>query len=219
MKRRFKHLFTMTFLLFFFCLCAHAVFGQPVRQDSLDRMIDFAGKELPKILQYIPVGMEQEYGFSDREEFKKTGLGLPYQEYDMDTGMPTGSWRLPVTVAGENRALLRLVSEDGNWRFAGFGGAWLARELGEFEKVVARKNSSHGRIVRDFRMYCDFVQYDRQPGKELEGLLHPLESAARVLLNAGITDRVGFGGYPLEKIMGLRKAFKKAPGGIGPVMK
>jgi hypothetical protein len=115
-------------------------------------------------------------------------------------------------VAGENRALLRLVQVDGQWQFAGFGGAKLARELAEFEKVVGKGKAVSGRIIRDFRMVCDFVQFDRQPGKELDGLLYPLESAARVLLNAGVTAAVGYEGYPVEKIRELHAAFKKAPG-------
>lgn len=206
----------MTLLLFVFSLFSSAVFCQPVDQKSIDRMFVFAGNELPKILNYIPVNKESDYGFSNRDEFKKAGLGIPYQEYEMGTGFPTGYWRVPVTVNGEYRALLRLLQTDGQWRFAGFGGAKLARELAEFEKVVGKGKPTSGRIVRDFRMYCDFVQFNRQPGKELDGLLYPLESAARVLLNAGVATTVGYEGYPVEKIRELRETFKEVPGENNP---
>jgi TPP-dependent indolepyruvate ferredoxin oxidoreductase alpha subunit len=65
-------------------------------------------------------------------------------------------------------------------------------------------------------MYCDFVQFNREPGKELDGLLYPLESAARVLLNAGVTTAVGYEGYPVKMIRELRETFKKAPGEKNP---
>lgn len=212
MTSGFKQILKMTLLLFVFSLFSSAVFGQAVDRQPIERMYIFAGSTLQKILNYIPVNKESDYGFSNRDEFKKAGLGIPYQEYEMSTGFPTGYWRVAVTVDGENRALLRLFQVDSQWQFAGFGGAKLARELAEFEKVVGKGKPVSGRIIRDFRMYCDFVQFDRQPGKQLDGLLYPLESAARVLLNAGVATTLGYEGYPVEKIRELRAAFKKAPG-------
>lgn len=212
MKSKFKHVSRITLVLFFMSLFSGMVFGQAAGHESITGMFTFAKAELPNILTLIPVDREKDYGFKNRDEFKEASLGIPYQEYDMDTELPTGYWRVPVTVAGENRALLRVISVDGNWQFAGFGGAKLAGELADYEQVVGKGITHTGRIIRDFDMHCDYVQYDAQPGKELGGQLYPLESAARMLLRSGFAATLGYEGIPLQKIRDLRAGLKKGPG-------
>lgn len=212
MKSKFKHVSRITLALFLMSLFSGMVFCQAAGHESLTGMFSYAKAELPSILTLIPVDRESDYGFKNRDEFKTASLGIPYQEYDMDTELPTGYWRVPVTVAGENRALLRLIQVDGSWKFAGFGGAKLAGELAEYEQAVGKGLAATGRIIRDFNMHCDYVQYDAQPGKELGGQLYPLESAARMLLKSGIAATVGYEGIPLQKIRDLRAGLKKGPG-------
>lgn len=213
MKSRFKQILKITpFLLLLLSSFVLAQSHHPALQD----MYSFAAEELPRILAYIPVNNEVNYGFKSRDEFKRAGLGIPYQEYQLDTELPTGYWRIPVTVNGENRALLRLIKNEAGWEFAGFGGAKLAAELQEFEKVVGKSKAASGRIIRDFRMHCDYIQFNREPGTKINGLLYPLESAARVLLRSGVATTVGFEGYPLEQIRAIRSGIKKAAGEHNP---
>lgn len=182
--------------------------------DSLkEEMFRFAKSELPRILELMPVDREERYGFNDREEFKRAGLGIPYQEFSFEDEAPTGYWRVPVIVDGENRALLRLKEIDGKWTFSGFGAARLARELGFFENNVARSKPTWGRIVRDFKMQCDYVQFEPNDLYGLEGSVFPMESAAKFLLRS--LPKIDSRGYPVQEIREIRTSFLKRVSSAG----
>jgi hypothetical protein len=201
----------ITVLLCFLSLLSHPAFAGTSASNppGMEAMYTFANSQLPRILEFMPVDREHNYGFNHREEFKRARLGIPYQEYSLDSELPTGYWRIPVTVDGENRALLRLIKENGKWTFAGFGGATLAGELGYFERSFGVTKPVSGRIVRDFKMQCDYVQFNQKTGAKLEGLLYPMESASRVLhrLSGGTAAR----SYTLEKIKELRSGIRRLP--------
>lgn len=165
------------------------LFTQPgvPQSKKLEEMYNRISAQLPGILANIPANEEDKFGFKNREEFRLASLGLPYQEYSLDKDMPTGYWRVPVTVSNENRALLRLKMQNGQWTFDGLGAAVLARELGFMEKFSAGDKPAWGRIVRDFEMQCDYVQYNPASESSLSGYLYPLESSARLLLRANIS--------------------------------
>jgi hypothetical protein len=211
MKCGVKQILNVTLVLFIFSFSCAAAFGQSANQVSLEKMYAFALKELPQILKFMPKNTEERYGFNNRDEFKRASLGIPYQEYSMQTEEPTGFWRVPVTVDGENRALLRLIRVEGEWKFSGFGGAVLARDLGKLEKEAGQARPSGGRIIRDFEMTCDYVQFDRAPGSKPDGLVIPLESAVRVLRHLGIADSIGAHGIPLSMIQAYRSMVLKPP--------
>ncbi len=211
MKCGVKQVLNVTLVLFILSFFCAAAFGQSDNRVSIEKMYAFALKELPQILEFMPLNNEDRYGFNNRDEFKRARLGIPYQEYSMQTEEPTGYWRVPVTVDGENRALLRLTRVDGEWKFAGFGGAGLAMELGALEREEGRAKPSGGRIIRDFEMSCDYVQFDRAPGSKPEGLVIPMESAARVLLDLGVADSIGADGLPLWKIKECRSMVLRPP--------
>jgi hypothetical protein len=160
------------------------------------------------------VNEEEKYGFKSRKEFKTAGLGIPYQEYSLDRDMPTGYWRMPVTVNNENRALLRLEKQNGKWTFSGFGAARLATELGFFEKHLVTTRPSWGRIVRDFEMQCDYIQFEPGSEDKLEGVIHPLESAARIMLRS--RDSIDKRGYTVTEIKEFRLQLKQMPRGNAP---
>ena len=204
MKHNFNPMLKITVLLCFLSLLSNPAFAgtSAANPPGMKEMYTFANSQLPRILAFIPVDREHNYGFKHREEFNRAGLGIPYQEYSLDSELPTGYWRIPVTVNGENRALIRLIKKNGKWTFSGFGAALLASELGYFERGFGETKPVSGRIVRDFDMQCDYVQFNQKTGAKLEGLLYPLESASRVLhrLSGEITAR----SYTLDEIRELR---------------
>lgn len=179
------------FLLF----SVHSVFTQPTGEplNGFDEMNRFAKSQLSRVLEFIPVDEEGKYGFKSRAEFKIAALGIPYQEYSLDLDKPTGYWRIPVTVNNENRALMTIKKQNGQWMFSHFGAARLATELSFFEKHRANSVPAWGRIVRDFEMSCDYLQFDPQNQTKLGGLIHPMESAARIMLRSqGSIDTQGY---------------------------
>jgi len=197
----------LSFLLF----SAAVPSGYCFAADSgdLQAMTRFASSNLSEILSNIPAGKEKDYGFLNQDELKEATLGIPYQEYDMEKEKPTGYWRVPVTVEGKNRALLRLKSTADGWTFSGFGGGGLARNLDEHQNKMLRegKNPQTGRIVRDFSMKCDYVQFDQQPDAALSGSVYPLKSASRFISTFGAASSASVGssgGYDLDTIKQMR---------------
>jgi hypothetical protein len=150
---------------------------------ELQAMKQYASTNLVEILNNIPQGEEDNYGFKNRNELRQANLGLPYQEYDMDKEQPTGYWRLPVMVDGENRTLLRLKNTAEGWTFSGLGGTDLARNLEDHENNmhIQGENLRSGRIVRDFSMRCDYVQFNQQLDSKLSGSVYPLQSASEFI--------------------------------------
>ncbi|MEJ2611609.1 MAG: hypothetical protein P8179_16390 [Candidatus Thiodiazotropha sp.] len=151
---------------------------------DIQGMYQYANSHLYEFLDDIPEGDEIHYGFNSRDEFKNAELGMPYQEYDMDKEQSTGYWRVPVTVGGDNRVLLRLMRDKADgWTFMGLSGNQLAINLGDLENYVTSQGlpPTAGRIIRDYSMRCDYVQFDPQEAGELSGYIYPLWSASRFI--------------------------------------
>jgi len=205
------------FVLFVICLWfGGPLFTQPGAPPlkNMEEMYGSISAQLPGILEYIPANEEDKYGFKNREEFSIAALGLPYQEYSLDKDTPTGYWRVPVTVADENRALLRLKMQNGQWTFDGLGASRLAKELGFLEKFIAGDKPAWGRIVRDFEMQCDYIQYNPLSESKLSGYIYPMESAARILLRSNIS--IEKRGFPVTQIREFRMNLLLSPGEYAP---
>jgi hypothetical protein len=177
---------------------------------SKSTLYETAALELAAILDKMPVGEEAAYGFNSRSEFAGAALGIPYQEYSMLTEKPTGYWRIPVKVNGENRALIRYALEDGVWRWKGFGAAGLARELGEMESWQSEKPLS-GKILRDYKLTCDYIQFNIQDEGSVGGSFIPTSNAKRItgfiVRSAGQTEALD-----LSRIQELRTRFLERRG-------
>ncbi|MCU0287089.1 MAG: hypothetical protein MUF15_11935 [Acidobacteria bacterium] len=208
-KNQVFKVFVLSVICLWFC---GPLFTQPgvPQSKNLEEMYNFVSAQLPAILANIPANEEDKFGFKNREEFRLASLGLPYQEYSLDKDTPTGYWRVPVTVSNENRALLRLKMQNGQWTFDGLGAAVLARELGFMEKFSAGDKPAWGRIARDFEMQCDYVQYNPTSESTLSGYIYPLESAARLLLRANIS--IEKRGFHVTEIRAFRSKFLELSG-------
>jgi hypothetical protein len=198
---------TLLFPIFALLLLQGFLPGGTGQTNSQQAMLSYAGKVLPGVLTQIPVDLEKNYGFFSRDEFIEARLGIPYQEFSLESEGPTGIWRIPVTVNGENRALLTLMKQDGKWAFMGFGAAVLAKELGKKEKAYLGGSPLSGRIVRDFSRQCDYVQLNPEGILGPDTVLTPLTSAYRHMPGiAGLSS----GGTTLDKIKQLRIRLMKA---------
>jgi hypothetical protein len=191
--------------------------------SDLRVMTQFASSQLSGVLKNIPLGEEAGYGFRNRLELDEATLGIPYQEYDIDKEKPTGYWRVPVKVGAENRALLRLQGTPKGWVFAGLGGADLARNLGEEEDKMsgAGQSPKKGRIIRDFSLRSDYVQFNQKSGGAMSGTVYPLKSASQLISGYEATHLSGNGrgassdsdgGYDLSAIRQMRMKIKKEGG-------
>jgi hypothetical protein len=169
-----------TVLLVFFGL---TVFSQ---QENLKEVLSVANVGYINCLELIPKGQEKDYGFNNREEFTIAKIGKPYitatlnKEFFSDTILSsknyiayTEEWRIPISVNGEYRTLMRVIKMNGKWEVSGLGGAVLAKELGEFEKSHQYENE-YGIIFRVYQMVSDFILINKN--------IYPLQSAKTALL-------------------------------------
>lgn len=163
----------------------------------LEQKVTAAGQELlASSLAKVPEGLESNYGFADRSEFARATVGIPYQMFAVNPGRgtvePMGSWRLPVLVDGAYRALLTVYKKDGAYRFAEFGAAQLANDLGSLERSQVKNRTGIRRaIFRVFELKCDFLVIAWEDSPIESGDIHPLQSA-RTFLGLSRNDKFSF---------------------------
>ncbi len=167
----------ITLLLFCFPL---VVFGQ------LSEIVKVADAQLNEYLQKIPVGQEEMFGFSNRDEFSQTKIGVPYEVLTLSTDffsderiennknylVSTGNWRVPIKVGDEYKALLTVSKDNNVWSIVKIGAKGLASELGEFAQRKPLITSLS--ILRVFQLKGDFILTQ-------QNIIYPLTSAVRGL--------------------------------------
>jgi hypothetical protein len=138
-------------------------------------------------LQKIPPGQENLYGFNNRNEFSLSELGNPYAVYTLSSDFfnhiesgnfleHTGEWRVPVVVNNQDRALLTVIRENGNWKIVDFGASLLARELQKINQAQKSGNDDL-KILRVFQLQSDFLLLDDAALPAYEIHVIPLHSA------------------------------------------
>ncbi len=147
-----------------------------------------AGEGISEYLEKIPEGQEALFGFYNRSEFSRAGLGRPYQvmvldplffEKDLEPGRDylraAGEWMVPVAVDGYYRSVLTLALMEGEWQVVGLGAAGLARELQDMEGRLGDPDAP-GRLLVVHPLTADFV-LEQGPLPEHPPRAYPLASA------------------------------------------
>jgi len=193
MKGSFLHI--VLCIALFFCQSFH------IHDDPSDGLYLAAKSKLIGILEMIPEGEEGKYGFNNREEFKNAGLGVLYQEYSLETGQPTGYWRIPVTVDGEYRVILRYRKDTaGKWVWHGVSGTEIARDLAILESNC-EKHPATAIFIRDYELMCDFILFNVKYNQPVTGDIIPLNISKRRL--SALTGTDAKGRYSVEEIKKL----------------
>lgn len=151
-----------------------------------------AQRELPAFLDKIPPGMESNYGFADRAEFARAKVGRPMPVYTVppvadegaggaDTSaehpVAVGTWRVPVVVGRDVRALLTIEALNGKLRVVDLGATSLAKEVDAFDKAHPGK---HRGLLRLESFRCDYMMLGDSGAALENGEYHPLRSARMV---------------------------------------
>lgn len=160
-----------------------------------------AQRELPGFLAKIPAGMEANYGFTDRAEFARAKVGRPMPVYTVppvadegaggsDTSaehpIPAGTWRVPVMVGPDVRALLTVEAQDGKMRVVDLGASSLAKEVDAFDKAHPGK---HRGLLRLEKFRCDYMMLGDSGAALENGEYHPLRSARMVFSDDSSSHR------------------------------
>jgi hypothetical protein len=186
-----------TNLIFLLFLMVSAVYAQNISHQDISRAVL---NTLPKWLSVIPAGDETNYGFQNREEFSRAGLGTPIEEFAMGNDfntqkgqaarmLPLGQWRIPVIVDQKNRAMVTVIKENSEWKIVDFGAAGLASELNDFENQLTAEQFQRLKMVRVYQPLTDFLFYDDPESNPDQIVLLPLLSASKYLESQGLQTK------------------------------
>ena len=140
-------------------------------------------RELPLILEKIPVNYVLQYGFSNRDEFSKAVAGKPFNYFSYNGSVleKSSTVIIPVVVGNEFRALASLDYIKDTLHIVDFGANGLAREI----QSVQSDNSSLS-FVGLLRIYSISIDFAIM-AQDQEYLFFPLSSAKAYLQSKGIT--------------------------------
>ena len=198
-------------LLISISLAVSAIPSDKVQQAAQEGLIHFLGK--------IPVGLEENYGFNSRQEFDWAFLGEPYEMYTIHPDFlinerPIGSgfitpleiWRFPVLSHDSMRTLLTVAKVEGEWKAVAIGGAGIAFELDQLEKIYSfDRNNTKRVLLRLYQIKSDFVSIGDLTQRIEEAMFAPLQSA-RMQMRLGKDERIIYSLPELVPI--LQKKYK-----------
>jgi len=143
-----------------------------------------AQKELSQTLKKIPVGYEDLYGFRNKSEIENAEIGNPFEFYKLENEelKKTSSFRVPIIVDGEFRALATIEYIGDTYHIVDFGSTVLANEI----QKVCRENPkmSFAGILRLYDIFSDFMVMS----KKQDYIFVPLTSAKIYLKTIGISN-------------------------------
>jgi len=145
------------------CSFSLSAFGQ-----NEATVMQTAQNDLQKMLNQIPPGQLENFGFNDRAEFAIATVGKPYRMLTFSMGFYKGDmdwhandfieaqqkWRVPVIVNGQQRMLLTVDARNGACETVDMGAVGLAAELQQKSKN-ASANSQYC-LLRIYPLEADF---------------------------------------------------------------
>ena len=165
-------------IFLFIAFYANSIMAQIVSKD-----LNFDSDSVEKALNLIPVGQEKNFGFTTREEFADSKLGVPLLvtkiKSDGELSMQN-EWRVPVVVNNEYRVLLTVIKNaNGEFEIVDLGGSSLAKEFNTITINGKRPNI----LLRSYDFKIDFLSVNElinAPG--LQNCIVPLQSAKNFFL-------------------------------------
>ena len=165
--------------------------------NKRDKILQTVQNELPQILEEIPFGKEELYGFRNRNEFLNTTVDEPFQFYTLTDNKlkNTSSYRVPIIVENEFRALATVEYIKDTLHIVDFGANILAKEI----QGVCKENTKFKfiGILRIYNIHSDFLVMSNKQ----ENLFIPLTSAKLYLYSVGISDIEKY--YTINQIINL----------------
>ncbi|MCX6280332.1 MAG: hypothetical protein NTU51_00030 [Bacteroidetes bacterium] len=129
------------------------VFDQLSQAQEAASILQAVQKQFQSFTLNIPENILVNYGFKNREEFKNVTFDTPFRVYIIkDSNIVFGSsWRVPVVVDNEYRALLTIILVNGDYQVADFGARVLAGEL------FAKKSAQTCGLLRVYELRSDYL--------------------------------------------------------------
>lgn len=117
---------------------------QPINSENAKKIVD---QTMIPFLRTIPSNIVKFYGIKDSSEFKSASAGVPIPVYylDHDSLIFSNTWRVPLIINQEFRALFTVYVENENYSIVDFGATLLAKEI--------QKYSNENPILGIFRVF------------------------------------------------------------------
>ncbi len=145
----------IAFVLYFVLCNPFLLYSQSNSQEQ-DKIQRTVSENMHIFTDSIPNYLLPNYGFNNRNEIQKAIIENPIKVYTIKNKemIPTNTWRIPISIDGEYRALFTVIKEDnGEYLLVDFGAIRLAKE------IQKRINGSTIYLLRIFELQTDFVFY------------------------------------------------------------
>lgn len=125
-------------------------------QDS--EIIQETKNQIQEWLNKIPQGYEAEYGFYNRDEFKKVEIHkiIPVYFFDKEEIKSYPIWRVPIEIKSEYRLLATIIEKNGIYKIVDLGASVLAKDIQNIIKKSKIKSNKIG-FFRSTKMRADFL--------------------------------------------------------------
>ena len=161
----------------FFTSCLNQ--KETAQKKEIFKVVQTAKKELPQVLEKIPAGYEQSYGFESKDEFLNSKVGKPFRFFTIKNNQltDTSPYTLPITVDNQFRALATVEYINDTLHIVDFGSNVLAKEI----QTVCNENKQlrFTGILRVYEIYSDFLMVNSKGQNQFI----PLTSAKLFLKN------------------------------------
>lgn len=153
--------------------CTIALLAQDAQISKEISLI--AERDFKLFLENIPIGMETNYGFSDRNEFEKASLGKPisilspskyfYSPAPIDSSKTNYELspicEVPILVNGNIRCLLRIEAKNNNCSAIGIGGSLTSIEIDKITKEIGLNIANELSLINFPELKCQYlIVYD-----------------------------------------------------------
>ncbi len=121
--------------------------------SETDIILQTAKKQINLFIDNIPNENLNDYGFKNKEEFEKISFDTPIKIYTLkDSNIVfTSTWRIPIVIDNEYRALLTIIKENEEYKIVDFGACVLAKE------ISAKKTNQTLGLLRVYEIKSDFI--------------------------------------------------------------
>ena len=145
----------IAFVLYFVLCNPFLLYSQSNSQEQ-DKIQRTVSENMHIFTDSIPNYLLPNYGFNNRNEIQKAIIENPIKVYTIKNKeiIPTNTWRIPISIDGEYRALFTVIKEDnGEYLLVDFGAIRLAKEIQKRingSKLIIR-TQYHGDIRECFK--------------------------------------------------------------------
>jgi len=158
-------------------------------QDSINKIIiQVTESSMHHLLDSIPDQLLRNYGINNRNELANATIGKPVGVYNIvnEQLVFTSTWRVPLVIQSEYRALFTVVRDDtGNYKVVDFGATGLAQEI--FNQSLSYNIKG---LLRVYELRKDFFicddnkgEYEFQPVPIIEGKKYQLKDVLNFIRN------------------------------------